>query len=508
VAVLRAFQKLSGLVADAKAQAPDLQSSLLRALIKQLPDVSSKLQGFMEELDLSSATKTDDKGKPAPDHHNLLKGYRSKKEFPHIFELKQEVAEVQKEFTEHLKDCRRLLGLPNLDYRSILTTTYLLEVPNEKAGKVPRDWLKMNGTQKCSRYHSPEVQDLHAQLLQLQETLDKACSKAWQEWQHSVAECYAELRQMVQCLGVLDCLQSLADVAQKGGWVRPEMVEADAHCLEIANGRHPMVDSIMGSGFVPNSTALAQDGEVAMVITGPNMGGKSSYIRQNALIVIMAQIGSFVPADSVKMGVFDAVFTRMGAEDFIAQGRSTFMVELQEASDILHRATNRSLVIMDELGRGTSTHDGTAIAYATLRTLVEDIKCFSLFVTHYQLICQMQHDIPGRVGNHHMAFLEEGGDRVAFMYRLVKGRAGASFGLNVALLANLPRKIVDVAKVKSKQLEGGVQKKVQERSGKIFARVVALVGTAGSQALGDDQVAELRALAGEARGLVASGGTA
>ena len=510
VAVLRAFLRLAGLAADARAQAPDLRAELLRALVGQLPDVAPRLQALLDELHLPAATRADERGKPAPDHHNLLRGYRVRAQHPRIFDLKEEAAGVEAQLAVHLRDVRRLLGMPDLEYRSILTTPYLIEVPIAKNSKVPRDWLKMNGTQKCARYHSPEVQELYAKLLRVQESLDAECARAWLEWQHSVAECYPELRQMVQCLAVIDCLLSLASVAQNGGWTRPEMAPDGEHCLEIEQGRHPMVDAVMGSGFVPNSTALAAGGETAMVITGPNMGGKSSYIRQNALIVIMSQIGSFVPAEAVRMGVFDAVYTRMGAEDFIAQGRSTFMVELQEASDILRRATNRSLVIMDELGRGTSTHDGTAIAYAALRTLVEEIKCFSLFVTHYQLLCQMQEDLPGRVGNHHMSFLEQDGDRVAFMYRLVPGRAGASFGLNVALLANLPRKVVDVAKHKSGQLEQAVKQRVELRSGAVFARVMALLmggAAAAGQGEGEDvdpaTVAELRELAAEARLLVA-----
>jgi len=244
----------------------------------------------------------------------------------------------------------------------------------------------------------------------------------------------------------------------------------------------------MGGGYVPNDVTLSHSGQKAMVITGPNMGGKSSYMRKTALLVIMAQVGSFVPADELHMGVFDNVFTRMGAEDFIAQGRSTFMVELQEASDILVRATSRSLIIMDELGRGTSTHDGTAIAYATLRTLVEDVSAFTLFVTHYQLICQLETELPTKVGNYHMGYMEEGDNRIAFMYRLVKGSAKRSFGLNVALLAKLPQEIVDRAAHMSKRLEAQVQKKlgecVEDLSCKVLNEVVLSV-PAGDEAMFD-----------------------
>ncbi|VDI57396.1 DNA mismatch repair protein MSH3 [Mytilus galloprovincialis] len=198
-----------------------------------------------------------------------------------------------------------------------------------------------------------------------------------------------------------------------------------------------------------------------MIITGPNMGGKSSYIKQVALITILTQIGSYVPAESAEMGIVDAVYTRMGASDEIYKGRSTFMVELQEASDIMLKATPRSLVILDELGRGTSTHDGVAIAYATLDYFIKQVKCLTLFVTHYPVLSELEQTYPNIVQNHHMSFMvnEDSGKRgdedssnvVTFLYQLVSGCAGKSYGLNVARLASIPQDILNTAAKKSQE---------------------------------------------------------
>jgi len=216
----------------------------------------------------------------------------------------------------------------------------------------------------------------------------------------------------------------------------------------------------MAENYVPNSTSMGDDGEKCMIITGPNMGGKSSFIRQIALIIVMAQIGSFVPATAVTMSPFDAVFTRMGAQDNIEKGQSTFFVELQEASAILKQATPRSLVILDELGRGTSTHDGVAIAYATLQYLVERLGCFSLFVTHYPLLAELEHSYPESVANYHMAFLEEKDEederappRVTFLYKVTKGAAKNSYGLNVARIAGIPNSVLIEALQQSNKLK-------------------------------------------------------
>ncbi len=217
-----------------------------------------------------------------------------------------------------------------------------------------------------------------------------------------------------------------------------------------------MVEQLLLDAYVPNDTHLASDRTRALLITGPNMGGKSSYVRQVALIAIMGQIGSYVPAESAKLGMLDAVFTRMGAFDNMMAGESTFMVELSETSDILKQASSRSLIILDELGRGTSTHDGVAIAQAVLDHVVREKKSLTLFITHYQNLSALAKGFEdGELKNVHMRFEETGdaGQEITFLYEIGEGVAHRSYGLNVARLANVPDSVLDVAAVKSKELE-------------------------------------------------------
>lgn len=231
-----------------------------------------------------------------------------------------------------------------------------------------------------------------------------------------------------------------------------------------------MVDALVGGQFVPNDVVLDTASERCFIITGPNMGGKSCYIRQAALITIMAQIGSYVPAESADIGVVDAIFVRMGAADSIMRGMSTFRVELEETSAILRCATRRSLVVLDELGRGTSTHDGVAIAYAVAHHLIADVGCLTLFVTHYPLLAELERRFPGIAATYHMAFMSDrpplgrdgpghadaDGDTpeaITFLYQLTRGVAHRSYGLNVARLAGIPPAILRASEAKAHELE-------------------------------------------------------
>lgn len=226
-----------------------------------------------------------------------------------------------------------------------------------------------------------------------------------------------------------------------------------------------MVEQIILDTYVPNDIDLESDGTRALLVTGPNMGGKSSYVRQVALIAIMGQIGSFVPAKSAKLGMLDAVFTRMGAFDNMLAGESTFMVELSETADILKQATPRSLVILDELGRGTSTHDGVAIAQAVLDYMLRSVKSLTLFITHYQHLASMARSFPDHeLRNVHMRFTESGSgsaddEEITFLYEVGEGVAHRSYGLNVARLANLPTSVLDVARQKSAELEEKIRRR-------------------------------------------------
>ncbi|HKY55843.1 MAG TPA: DNA mismatch repair protein MutS, partial [Anaerolineales bacterium] len=259
----------------------------------------------------------------------------------------------------------------------------------------------------------------------------------------SIGKSAAKLLQIARSLAVLDLLSSLAETAALGGYTRPEVHEGNG--LEIYEGRHPVVEQLLHSGrFIPNDV-IFENGEIVRVITGPNMSGKSTYLRQTALIALMAQMGSFVPADSAKIGLIDRIFTRIGAQDEIHAGQSTFMVEMVEAANILHHATSRSLLILDEIGRGTSTYDGLSIAWAVIEYIHNHphLRAKTLFATHYHELTQLADLLPG-IRNYNVAVSEADG-KVVFLHKIVPGGADRSYGIHVAQLAGLPAPVIQRA---------------------------------------------------------------
>lgn len=226
-----------------------------------------------------------------------------------------------------------------------------------------------------------------------------------------ISEKYEHFRDIVSCLSQLDCLLSLSITASQSDYVKPTFVTSGDGHMDVVDGRHPIVERLLSTSSYVTNDVHFDDKQKALILTGPNMGGKSSFVRQIALIAIMAQVGSYVPATRATLGIFDAVYTRMGAADNMMRGESTFMVELHETADIMKHATSRSLVILDELGRGTSTHDGQAIAYGVLEHFVKNIKAVTLFVTHYQSLGKIADIYPEQVRNGYMSYLEEDEDR-------------------------------------------------------------------------------------------------
>ncbi|RLM74028.1 DNA mismatch repair protein [Panicum miliaceum] len=328
--------------------------------------------------------------------------------------------------------------------------------------RVPSNWIKINSTKKTIRYHTAEILKNLDNLLLAKEELAVICRSSWHKFLTDFGKYYAQFQAVVESLAALDCLYSLAVLAKQNNYVRPIFVHESAPSqIHIKNGRHPVLESLLGDNFVPNDTELHADGEYCQIVTGPNMGGKSCYIRQVALITMMAQVGSFVPASSAILHVVDGIYTRMGASDSIQQGTSTFHEEMNEASNILHNCSSRSLVIIDELGRGTSTHDGVAIAYATLHYLLKGKK----------MILDIQREFEGSVGAYHVSYLvtkklleitdkpletsPESKDlgEITFLYKLVAGASDRSFGLNVALLAQLPSRCIKRASVMAAKLQ-------------------------------------------------------
>ncbi|XP_058683410.1 DNA mismatch repair protein Msh3 isoform X2 [Poecile atricapillus] len=432
-----------------------VRSPLLKNALLEIPDLLSPVKQYLKILN-EEAAKTGDKTE-------LFKDLTA---FPAIRKKKEEIQDVLSKIQLHLPDIRKQIKSPSAEYVTVSGQEFLIEVKNSHKSSVPSDWVMVSSTKAVSRFHSPFITENYRVLQRLREQLVLDCSAEWLCFLDHFSEHYHPVSKAICHLATVDCLFSLAQVAKQGDYCRPA-VQDNRQEIIIKNGRHPVIDVLLGEQdqYVPNTTSLSGDGERVMIITGPNMGGKSSYIKQVALITIMAQIGSFVPAEEATIGVVDAIFTRMGAADNIYKGRSTFMEELTDTAEIIRKATSRSLVILDELGRGTSTHDGIAIAYATLEHFIRDVQALTLFVTHYPPVCELQQLYPHAVGSYHMAFLlneddqqrgsevEENPEFITFLYQITKGVSARSYGLNVAKLADIPEEILKKAAHKSKELE-------------------------------------------------------
>ncbi|CAO3626818.1 unnamed protein product [Cunninghamella blakesleeana] len=386
---------------------------------------------------------------------NLL---QSDEEWPELLREKQNIKFVEDQLLEHLEENKRVLKFP-MEYKTVAGIEYLIEVKNSIVKKVPQQWVKISGTKQVSRFHSPYVLEKIKEKERHRETLVLKANEAYRGLLRNISEHYEEFRAVIQSLAQFDCLQSLSMVAQQPNYVKP--VFSSETKINVINGRHPMVERFLGaSSYVPNDINFNTNKINTMILTGPNMGGKSSYIRQVALISLMAQIGSFVPAESAEVGILDAIYTRMGASDNMMGGESTFMVELHETADIMKQATPKSLVILDELGRGTSTHDGMAIAYSVLQYFITQIKSLTLFVTHYPSLGELADVHPSSTTNAYMSFIEDDQydiPKVIFLYKLINGVAKKSYGLNVAHLAGLPMDVLEKAKIKSEEMESLVQ---------------------------------------------------
>ena len=331
---------------------------------------------------------------------------------------------------------------------------YYLEVSRGQVQSVPDDYIRKQTLVNGERYITPEMKDYESRVLNAEEQIRAIESRLFRDLCAQVGTRRGQLLESARTIAELDCVAALAEAAGKQDYVRPEVVETEA--LDIREGRHPVVERFLsGERFVPNDLTL-EEGEIIRVITGPNMSGKSTYLRQAALLCLMAQIGSFVPARSAKIGLVDRIFTRIGAQDEIHAGQSTFMVEMVETANILHHATKRSLLIFDEVGRGTSTYDGVSIAWAVIEFIHNHprLRSRTLFATHYHELIRLASLLPG-VRNYNVSVAEEGGT-VVFLHRIVPGGADRSYGIHVAQMAGMPRPTIARAEEILGELESGV----------------------------------------------------
>ena len=327
---------------------------------------------------------------------------------------------------------------------------YYIEISKLQSDKAPEHYIRRQTLKAVERYTTPELKLFEDKVLSSKERA-LACEKAlYQNLLESFVNDISSLQQTASSVAKLDALNTLAERAITLNFNRPQL--SDDNCIEIKKGRHPVVEQIQNTPFEPNDLSL-NDKTQMLIITGPNMGGKSTYMRQNALIVLLASIGSYVPAQSAKKGKIDRIFTRIGAGDDLTKGRSTFMVEMTETANILHNATENSLVLMDEIGRGTSTYDGLSLAQACAIHLAQVNKSYILFATHYFEITAFDKEIKN-IENVHLDAVEHD-DTIVFLHSVKKGAASRSYGLQVAALAGIPSKVLQNAKKTLATLEAG-----------------------------------------------------
>lgn len=352
-------------------------------------------------------------------------------------------------------------GIKNLKVGYNKVFGYYFEVTNSFKDLVPEEWIRKQTLTGGERYMTPKLKELEDTILNAE---DKLCALEYDlfcEIRETIGDNIARIQKTAKAIATLDVLASLSYVAERNGYVRPELNEKGI--IKIKNGRHPVVEKMIEHDmFVSNDTFLDNGKNLISIITGPNMAGKSTYMRQTALIVLMAQIGSFVPAESANIGIVDRIFTRVGASDDLASGQSTFMVEMNEVANILRNATSNSLLILDEIGRGTSTFDGLSIAWAVIEHISNKklLGAKTLFATHYHELTELEGKM-NNVNNYCIAVKEQGDD-IVFLRKIIKGGADKSYGIQVAKLAGVPDMVIDRAKVIVSQLmDNDIIEKVQ-----------------------------------------------
>ncbi|KAF9189926.1 DNA mismatch repair protein msh6 [Haplosporangium sp. Z 767] len=438
--VLSSFGKLLDTTYRLSTYTDQFKSKKLESVLAEFPDLTAQLDYFKTAFDHTVAA-TEGEIIPYPgfaEDYDAINGT-----------LKQ----LDSEFAQHLDKAKRELKTTKVVYKDLGKEIYQLEVSNKVS--VPKYWKKMSGTSSVSRYYNPELTALVTRLQEARETRNAIMKELQGRLYEKFDESYQDWLKAVKIIAELDCLGSLSKSSSALGSpaCRPEFVESEKSVLELEGMRHPCVIPGIASDFIPNDTLLGGESPNLILLTGPNMGGKSTLLRQTCVAIIMAQLGCYVPAEKCKMTPFDRIFTRIGANDNILAGQSTFMVELSETSKILAEATDRSMVILDELGRGTSTFDGYAIAYSVLHELSTQIGCLGLFSTHYgTLTTEFERD-PNVALKHMACQVDQVNREVTFLYKLIDGVCEKSYGMNVAHMAGVPRQIVDRAEEMAETFE-------------------------------------------------------
>ena len=422
--------------------------------------IARNLKDLPEVVDLIHRAINDDPPPSVGDGKVIREGFS-----PDLDEVRDASRDAQGFIAQMERKERERTGIKSLKVGYNKVFGYYIEISKANVDRAPDDYVRRQTLVGGERYITPEMKEYESLILNAQDHISELESALFKQVCSQVAAEASEVLETARSIALVDAFASLAEVASKQGYVRPELNDGDA--IEIRQGRHPVVERMLQAGeFVPNDTSLSCSDEQLVMLTGPNMAGKSTYIRQVAVIVLMAQIGSYVPAESAGIGVVDRIFTRVGLQDDLAMGQSTFMVEMVETAAILNHATPRSLIILDEIGRGTSTYDGLAIARAVAEHIHNHpgLGCRTLFATHYHELTQLAETLP-RVRNYNVAVSEDNG-HVVFLRRIVPGGADKSYGVHVARMAGIPGSVVNRAWEYLSYLEAQGTGKVGSRAGK------------------------------------------
>ncbi len=345
-------------------------------------------------------------------------------------------------------------GISNLKLGFNKVFGYYIEVNHSAADKVPPDYVRKQTIKNAERYITDELKEYETQALSAEEKALELEQQLFEEVRRQAVQYVSRLQSLADTLAQCDCLTALAYMAKRRGYIRPKIT--DTGRLFINEGRHPVVAEMLGAEFVPNDIELGEKAGDVLLVTGPNMSGKSTYIRQVALLALMAQAGSFIPAKDAELGLVDRIFTRVGASDELVRGQSTFMVEMTETANIINNATEKSLVILDEVGRGTSTYDGLSLAWAITEHIATKIKCRTLFATHYHELTELA-ELFTNVRNCNVA-VREWMDEVVFLHKILPGGTDKSYGIHVAKLAGVPKSILERSKEILEELESTFQR--------------------------------------------------
>jgi DNA mismatch repair protein MutS len=428
---------------------PEISRSLKESDIRSalLFDITRRLVDFSDIVALLTCALVDEPSLSVREGGMIREGYNEK-----LDELKKMSLHGKDWIAEMQQKERDRTGIKSLKigYNSVFG--YYIEITKSNLAQVPPGYIRKQTTSNSERFYTPELKEKEVMILSADEKRTALEFELFTEINSQIAARAKELQVTAAALGELDVIADLAEVAVNNRYVRPEVNESGS--LLIRDGRHPVVERTL-SGFVPNDTHLDCQENQFLLITGPNMAGKSTYMRQTALIVIMAQLGSFVPASYASVGIVDRIFTRVGAFDDLASGQSTFMIEMVELANILNNATSKSLILLDEIGRGTSTYDGFSIAKAVVEFIhnKDRVGVRSLFATHYHQLTAVE-GVLKRVKNYHIAVKEEGSDLV-FLRKIIPGATDRSYGIHVARLAGVPLKVTQRAKEILKEVENG-----------------------------------------------------